>query len=59
VNLLQTIARSRTCRLRHRFSRWSYNKVDYGDGYMELDRDVQIRMCLRCGHQEIRERVCE
>lgn len=46
------------CRIRHRFSRWAYVKVDYGDGYEpELRYDVQFRMCCRCGGQEIRERV--
>jgi hypothetical protein len=34
--------------------------VDYADGYEpEIRDDVQFRMCNRCGHQEIRERVCE
>lgn len=50
---------NRTCFFRHRFSRWAYVKTDYGDGYMELDRDTQFRMCMNCGHQELRELVHE
>lgn len=51
--------RGTTCRIRHKYSRWAYEKTDYGDGYMEIDHDTQFRMCVRCGNQEIRERVCE
>jgi hypothetical protein len=46
------------CRIKHRWSRWAYVKVDYADGYEpELRDDMQFRMCRQCGHQELRERV--
>ncbi|MFF4019980.1 hypothetical protein [Streptomyces sp. NPDC001843] len=49
----------RPCRLRHRWSRWALIKTDFGPGCVEIDHDTEFRMCRNCGHQEIREPLCE
>lgn len=46
-----------TCRIRHRWSRWAYEKYEMDEGPPEVIHDVQFRMCTRCGHSEIREPV--
>lgn len=47
------------CWVRHRWSRWAYVKVDDMPGYQpQRLEDVQFRMCVNCGDQQIRERVC-
>lgn len=51
--------RRKPCRLRHRWSKWAFVKVDYADGLEpEVREDLMFRMCRTCGHQEIKERAC-
>lgn len=48
----------KTCRWRHRWSRWAYVKFEVDDGWPpEVIHEEQFRMCRNCGHQEVRERV--